>query len=177
MAIQSKDQNDSSHPHRNDQSKEQRCCSRGANGSEIRISFRLVTLGLDFRVPGIAIVRSLNGTISGILLTAASTMTGGVATRASTTTAKAIGRSKASVVGTTGPVPRDRLVGICRSSILGLLLLSGHPAILAVPEWPGITETVADGNGTIALPLDALEHVLCEVVDGLFMGVMGNDKP
>jgi peptidoglycan/xylan/chitin deacetylase (PgdA/CDA1 family) len=32
-------------------------------------------------------------------------------------------------------------------------------------------------NGAIALPLDALEHVLREVVDSLFMGVMSNDKP
>lgn len=114
MAIQSKNQDDASHPHRNDQSKEQRCGSRGANSSEIRICFGLVALGFNLWVPGIPIVRGLNGTISGIFLTAFSTMTGGVAARVSTTTAKAIGRPKASVIGTAGAVPRDRLVGICR---------------------------------------------------------------
>lgn len=177
MAIQSKDQDDSSHPHRNNQSKEQRCCCRGADSSEIRISFRLLTLGLNIRVPGVPVVRSLDGTISGILLATTSTMTGGIAARVITTTAKAIGRPKASIIGTTGAIPRDRLVAICRRSLLGFLLVSGHPVILAVPEWPGITETVTDSNGAIALPLNALEHVLREVVDSLFMGVMGNDKP
>lgn len=55
--------------------------------------------------------------------------------------------------------------------------MGGHPAILAVPEWPGISETVTNGNGAIALSFDALEHMLREVMDSLFMGVMGNDKP
>lgn len=136
-----------------------------------------MALGFNLRVPGIPIVRSLKGTISGILLAAASTMNGGVATRAGTTTAKAVGGPEASVIGTTGAVPGDWLVGICRRSLLGLLLVSGQPVILAVPEWPGISETVTNGNGAITLPLDALEHVFREVMNSLFMGVMSNDKP
>lgn len=100
-----------------------------------------------------------------------------VATGIFATAAETKGGSKTGIVGAARSVPGDRLVGICRCWLLGFFLLSGHAGVFAVPKGPRIAKAVSDSDCPVPQSLDGFEHVLCEVVDRLFMSIMGDDKP